>query len=198
MQDESFFSGTGLTDDQLLENAKGASSDAISDLFLRYEVIAKTLVKGYAIAGMEQDDLVQEALMGLVKAVDSFNSSLNVPFRAYALICMRRQVNTAIKTGLGGKQQPLSNYVPLDDSENLLLYKHGSTQSPEFIIITDEDENGRQKQIKKLLSTFEQNALRLYLSGVSYEEAAKQMHTTQKAIDNALQRVRRKLRGAKY
>ncbi|MEF9852890.1 MAG: sigma-70 family RNA polymerase sigma factor [Hydrogenoanaerobacterium sp.] len=198
MQDNSLFCDTNLTDEQLAQKAKGACSDELSALFVRYEPIAKSLVKGYNIAGMEQDDLAQEALMGLFKAVRSFKKDRNIPFRAYALICMRRQVNTAVKAGLAGKQQPLSNYVPLDDSDELLYGTQHRAPSPEAIVIMEEEASGTRQQIKNLLSPFEQKTLRLYLSGISYEDIAKAQGTTPKAVDNALQRVRRKLREIKH
>lgn len=198
MQNEALFCGTPLTDEQLVEKAKGASPDELSALFYRYEPIAKTLVKGYSIAGMEQDDLAQEALMGLFKAVRSFSVSRGVPFRAYALICMKRQVNTAIKAGLAGKNRPLSNYVPLDGGGELANCPDTRAQSPESIVIMAEEQSGRQQRIQTLLSVFEQNILRFYLKGDSYEETAKKLKTTPKAVDNALQRVRRKLRTQKW
>ncbi len=188
-----------LPDDELVKQAKASDADAFATLVVRYEPVAKILVKGYDVAGLEPDDLVQEALTGLLKAVRSYNDRNGVPFRAYATLCMRRQVQTAIKAGLAGKQQPLRDYLPLDDNPELSVYTPGDrrTASPESIVIMEEEANHRKHKIDSLLSAFEQEALNLYLSGHSYQEMSRRMKSTPKAVDNALQRVRRKLRSMK-
>ncbi|WP_312643335.1 sigma-70 family RNA polymerase sigma factor [Hydrogenoanaerobacterium sp.] len=199
MQEDFLSDRTFLTDDELVSKAKTSEPDAFATLIVRYEPIARTLVKGYNIAGLESDDLTQEALTGLIKAVRSFDCNCNVPFRAFALLCMKRQVQTAIKAGLAGKQQPLRDYIPFDDSPELSVYTPGDhrTESPESIVIMEEEAKTREKQMKSLLSAFEQEALNLYLSGHSYEEMSTRMKSTVKSVDNALQRVRRKLRSMK-
>lgn len=188
-----------LPDDELVKQAKASDADAFATLVVRYEPVAKILVKGYDVAGLEPDDLVQEALTGLLKAVRSYKDRNGVPFRAYATLCMRRQVQTAIKAGLAGKQQPLRDYLSLDDNPALSVYTPGDhrTESPESIVIMEEEADHRKHKIDSLLSAFEQEALNLYLSGHSYQEMSRRMKSTPKAVDNALQRVRRKLRSMK-
>lgn len=191
--------GTAFFDDDLALQAKMSDSTALALLILKYQEIAKMLVKSYRIAGQEQDDLQQEALTGFIKALRSFEDSCGVSFQAYATLCMKRQLQTAVRAGLAGKQQPLRNYVSLDDDEKLKLQfsNNTCTASPESIVIMDEEARLRKQKIQSLLSAFEQEALNLYLSGHSYEEMSKRMKSTHKSVDNALQRVRRKLRSMK-
>lgn len=198
MRENFLANSTTLTDEELVSLARHSGSDAFAALILRYQSTAKTLVKGYHVAGLEPDDLVQEAFTGLFKAVRSFHCGCDVPFRAYALLCMRRQVQTAIKAGLAGKQSPLSDYIPLENTPELSGYAgNPSTTSPESILIMEEEAAGRKQIIESLLSEFEQRALKLRLNGLSYEEISREMKTTSKSVDNALQRVRRKLRSMK-
>jgi len=199
MQEDFLSDRITITDDELVSKAKASEPDAFAALIVRYEPIARTLTKGYNIVGLEPDDLTQEALTGLIKAVRSFDNACNVPFRAFAILCMKRQVQTAIKIGLAGKQQPLRDYIPLDDGSELSVYTpcDRRTESPESIVIMEEEIKAREQKMRSLLSAFEQEALNLYLSGHSYEEMSKRMKSTAKSVDNALQRVRRKLRSMK-
>lgn len=197
MLEHDFPGRAASSDDELALAAKHSDTDALALLILKYQAVAAVLVKGYHVAGQEQEDFQQEALTGFIKALRTFDCSCGVPFRAYAILCMKRQVQSAIRTGLAGKQRPLRDYVSLDESAEFSLLEDNRTASPESIIIMDEEAKLRKQKIQSLLSAFEQEALYLYLSGHSYEEMSKRMKSTMKSVDNALQRVRRKLRSIK-
>ena len=188
-----------LPDEALILRVKAHDTAAFSLLVTRYELSIKVLVRGYRAAGLEREDLTQEALVGLMKAVRSFDVARGVPFGSYAVLCMRRQVLTAVRSAGAGKHKPLSDYVPLDDAGDFALYApvDRRTASPEAILIKDEEATDRSQQVQSLLSAFEQETLSLYLAGHSHAEMAKRLHSTPKSVDNALQRVRRKLRDMK-
>lgn len=152
-------------------------------------------MKNYRVAGLEKEDLMQECLIGLLKAVRTYDSA--VPFCPYALLCMKRQMLTAVKAGLAKKHSPLSDYVSLESSGDMLPgTSEISVDSPEALLILEEDVQQRRRQMEVLLSQFEQDTLKLYLSGFTYEEMSKRLSSTEKSVDNALQRIRRKLRSA--
>lgn len=185
------------SEETLLLRARASDMDALTALILTYQKRAQSMVRGYHVAGLDDEDLRQEALTGFIKAVWSYRSTSGVPFRAYATICMRRQLQTVVRAGLAGKQQPLRDYVSLEDSSALSLMEHDCADSPETIVIKSEEVRLRAEKMRTLLSALEQEALSLYLNGSSYEEMSRKMNTTPKAVDNALQRVRRKLRSIK-
>lgn len=184
-----------LSDDELARRAREGDTDATVVLIAKYSALAKARVKNYRVAGLEKEDLMQECLIGLLKAVRTYDSA--VPFCPYALLCMKRQMLTAVKAGLAKKHSPLSDYVSLESSGDMLPgTSEISVDSPEALLILEEDVQQRRRQMEVLLSQFEQDTLKLYLSGFTYEEMSKRLSSTEKSVDNALQRIRRKLRSA--
>ena len=178
----------------LVAAAKGPDPGAITELVALFDGRVQALAARYDAPGLEQEDLVQEARIGLLKAVRSYDAAKGVPFTAYATLCMKRRLATVISVALGDRQRPLQDYLPLSESEDLIAPGSGMLQDPEAQLILDEENLLQRRKIRSLLSGFEQKALNLYLAGDSYEAMAAKLHTSQKAVDNALQRVRRKLR----
>lgn len=200
MQKERVQADAFPAEEALVLRAKSQDSGALSLLISRYLEEGKALARGFRAAGLEHEDLTQEALLGLLKAVRSYDAARGVPFPPYAALCMRRQLLSAVKSAGAGKHKPLSDYIPLDDPDALSLYITAGdrrSESPESIVIMDEEARGQTQQIQSLLSAFEQDALNLYLAGLSHAEMAQRLKATPKSVDNALQRVKRKLRSMK-
>lgn len=199
MQEEQVQTEAFPADETLVLRAKAQDSGALSLLISRYSAEGKALARGFRAAGLEHEDFTQEALLGLIKAVRSYDAARGVPFPPYAALCMRRQLFSAVKSAGAGKHKPLSDYIPLDDSTALFQLTTGDrrSESPESIVIMEEEARKQAQLIESLLSAFEQDALNLYLVGLSHAEMAERLKATPKSVDNALQRVRRKLRSMK-
>ncbi|MDD2955419.1 MAG: sigma-70 family RNA polymerase sigma factor [Oscillospiraceae bacterium] len=184
-----------LPEEELARRAREGDTDALVLLIARYAALAGAHAGSYRVAGLEREDLTQECLIGLLKAIRHYNGS--APFRSYAVLCMKRQMITAVKAGLAGKHGPLSNYVSLEERDGVFPgASEPSVDGPETLLILEEEMEQRRRRMRFLLSPFEQDALQLYLSGFTYEEMSKRLCSTEKSVDNALQRVRRKLRSA--
>ncbi len=181
-----------LTDEALVRSARGGDDPAITELVARYLPMIRRRASRYFLPGMEAEDVVQEGLIGLLKAIRLYDRDQS-SFPVFASLCVSSTMATAAKAALSQKSRPLSDYSPLDALEG--SPKEQSVSPEEEIIIAEqlEELNGR---IHTLLSSFEQQVLTLYLSGHSYPEISQLLRTTSKAVDNALQRVRRKLRSA--
>lgn len=151
--------------------------------------------------GADREDIIQEGMIGLYKAIRDFRQDKLSSFRAFAELCITRQIITAIKTATRQKHIPLNSYVSLnkpiydDESERTLLDVLSGTRisNPEELVISQEDFNSIECKIEELLSDLEWNVLSSYLQGKSYQEIAADLNRHVKSIDNALQRVKRKL-----
>ena len=148
---------------------------ALRRLIARYDRLATSLCSSYCAAGMDREDLLQEAYLGLLKAIRSFRPEKGVPFSSFAGLCMKRQLISAVRRQNTGKNRFFHNSVPLEDSEISSLPPDWRQTGPEAA---------------------EKETLQLYLKGFSYEEMAKKLECPEKSVDNALQRIRRKLRKA--
>lgn len=165
------------------------SSTAMTELVMRYLPLIRHKAAGYCLPGMEKDDLVQEGLLGLLKAI-SFYEAGKSSFATFASICVSSSMATAAKSALSQKSMPLVDYVPLSDDETIAALDN----TPEQHLAAREQAAELLDKISTTLSLFEQQVLRLYLTGHAYYEIAEILLTSPKAVDNALQRVRRKLR----
>jgi RNA polymerase sporulation-specific sigma factor len=153
------------------------------------------------LAGGDHDDLIQEGMIGLYKAVRDYKPEKMCSFRAFAELCITRQIITAIKTATRQKHIPLNSYIslnkPLYDEESdrtlMDVIMEGRVSNPEEIIINREDLVAINDRIREVLSGLEQDVLSAYLDGKSYQEIAEELGRHVKSIDNALQRVKRKL-----
>lgn len=179
-------------DDVLAALAKSGDRLATTELVTRYLPLVRHKAASYRLPGMELDDIVQEGLMGLVKAIRLYSPERS-SFPTFASLCIATSMATAAKAALSQKSFPLWDYLPLPD-DNAPTAEHSRQDSPEQHLVEREQVAELYRRIDTELSPFEQQALKLYLSGHSYTDISVLMCTTPKAVDNALQRVRRKLR----
>ncbi len=187
-----------LTDEALSALVKEDSEAAFCELLARYLPFIRKKAGAYGWAGLEPDDLSQEASMGLLSAAKSYNPDAGASFRTYAAVCMERRLFSAYKIATRQKHIPLNQYVSLNDSaggQNAGIDLPSDRMAdPEELLIGREDLERMERRIEETLSGLEKNVLSYYLGGASYEEIARALHISEKAVDNALQRVRCKLR----
>lgn len=189
------------TDEEIVIEAKNNNSLAQEFIISKYENFVKAKAKTYFLIGADKEDIYQEGMIGLYKAIRDFNPDKLTSFRAFAEICVTRQIITAIKTATRQKHIPLNTYVSLnkpifeEESERTLLDVLASLKitDPEELVISEEQMEYIQSEIKNVLSDLEQEVLKSYLDGKSYQEIACDLDRHAKSIDNALQRVKRKL-----
>ncbi|MDQ4065047.1 MAG: RNA polymerase sporulation sigma factor SigH [Actinomycetota bacterium] len=191
-----------LDDEELVLEARLGSEAAIEALLHRYRHYARAKARSYFLAGADREDIVQEGMIGLFKAIRDFRADRNAAFRAFAELCITRQIITAIKTATRQKHIPLNSYVSLnkqtsvddDDSRSLgeMLTSVEILDPAELLISSEEIANIRDS-MSRLLSELETEVLRLYMDGKSYQEIADMLGRHVKSIDNALQRIKRKL-----
>lgn len=188
-------------DEQVVEAFRAGDSEALEYLINKYRNFVRAKARSYFLIGADREDIIQEGMIGLYKAVRDFRGDRLASFKAFAEICITRQIITAIKTATRQKHIPLNSYVSLDkpiyeeDSDRTLLDVICVSQvcDPEELIINREDFNGLEHKMAEILSELERQVLMLYLDGRSYQEIAVDLRRHVKSIDNALQRVKRKL-----
>ena len=189
-----------LEEDIVIE-AKNGNVRAQEYVISKYEGFVKAKSKSYFLIGADKEDIYQEGMIGLYKAIRDFNYEKSTTFRAFAELCITRQIITAIKTATRQKHIPLNTYISLnkpvleDDSERTLLDILSSMKisDPEELIISKEEKKQIEEAIARVLSDLEMEVLQSYLDGKSYQEIACDLDRHAKSIDNALQRVKRKL-----
>lgn len=189
--------GTGLlgcNDEELVLRARQGEVEAFSQLVSRYLPMIRRRASRYPLPGLEAEDVVQEGLLGLLKAIRLYDSAQGT-FGAFASLCVSSSMATLAKSALSSRQRPLMDYSSLEDDMDGTALRDRSV-GPEEQLIAAEQAAELNRKISSLLSPFEQNVLKLYLSGHSYTEISQLLSSTTKAVDNALQRVRRKLRSA--
>jgi RNA polymerase sporulation-specific sigma factor len=192
-----------LEDLQLVVRARNGDDQALDQLLRRYTAFVRLKASSYFLAGGDAEDLVQEGLIGLYKAVRDFRVEKETSFRSFAELCVTRQIITAIKTATRFKHQPLNGYVSFShtpagqdgDGDCSLgdALPGPSVNDPSVCVISTEELQSLVFCLGSGLSKLESDALRLYLEGSSYEEMAEQLLCDTKTIDNALQRVKRKI-----
>ncbi len=192
-----------LADLQLVMRARNGDDSALDALIRRYTGFVRLKASSYFLAGGDGDDLIQEGLVGLYKAVRDFRPDKETSFRSFAELCITRQIITAIKTATRYKHAPLNTYVSFShtpagqepDSECTLgdALPGPSVDDPSICVISTEELQSLVFTLGNGLSRLESDALRLYLEGSSYEEMAAELGCDTKTIDNALQRVKRKV-----
>jgi RNA polymerase sporulation-specific sigma factor len=191
-----------LADLQLVVRARNGDSGAMDALIRRYTGFVRLKASSYFLAGGESDDLNQEGLIGLYKAVRDFRPDKETSFRSFAELCITRQIITAIKTATRFKHAPLNTYVSFsqtpagqDDGECTLgdALPGPGVDDPAICVISTQELQSLVFCLGTGLSSLESDALRLYLEGNSYEEMAEELGCDTKTIDNALQRVKRKV-----
>ena len=189
-----------MTDEDIVSLSQNGDGQALAFLLDKYKNFVRSKARSYFLIGADHEDIVQEGMIGLYKAIRDFKSQKLTSFRAFAELCVKRQIITAIKTATRQKHLPLNSYVslnkPLYDEESdrtLLDVIEGRVTNPEDLYISQEDLNSIQNQIGELLSDLEQQVLASFLDGKRYQEIAEALGRHVKSIDNALQRVKRKL-----
>jgi RNA polymerase sporulation-specific sigma factor len=194
---------SALSDEELVGLFHEGELAALDLLVARYRRFARAKARGYFLAGGDTDDLEQEALIGLFKAIRDFRPG-QASFRAFAELCITRQIMTAIKTACRQKHQPLNRYVSLwglrvidDPSERLVeeLFDQ-RVPDPADEVVSLEGQAAMGASLVALLSGLEVDVLRLHLDGCSYQEISERLGRHVKAVDNALQRIKRKLEAA--
>ncbi|HOA36534.1 MAG: RNA polymerase sporulation sigma factor SigH [Dethiobacteria bacterium] len=189
------------SDEDIVSEAKDGNSIALEFLINKYKNFVKAKARSYFLIGADREDIIQEGMIGLYKAIRDFRGDKLSSFRAFAELCITRQIITAIKTATRQKHIPLNSYVSLnkpiydEDSDRTLLDVLSGTKitDPEELMINREEYNDIEYKMGEILSDLEWKVLTLYLEGKSYQEIAEDLERHVKSIDNALQRVKRKL-----
>lgn len=192
----------GMTDEAIVRLAQDQKDKAATDYLVhKYQPLVRAKARSYFLVGADQDDIVQEGMIGLYKATRDFKGDKLSSFRAFAELCITRQIITAIKTATRQKHIPLNSYVSLnkpiyeDESDRTLqdILAGLAASDPEELFISQEEFTDIEHTLGKILSDLEWKVLMAYLDGKSYHEMSKELHRHEKSIDNALQRVKRKL-----
>ena len=184
------------TDEELQALALAGDGRAEDALIKRYTRLVRICARPFFLIGGESNDLIQEGMLGLLSAIREFDASKGASFKTFAEICIRRQIQTAIRSASRKKHAPLNDGVPLDEvlsDESQSLGTQYYQRSPEEQVLARESEQEIISAYSRSLSAFEAKILTMYLEGLSYEEMAAATGRTPKAVDNAVQRIRRKL-----
>ncbi len=198
---EEFSPYEGMLDEDVVETAREGNRVAQEYLINKYRNFVRAKARSYFLIGADREDIIQEGMIGLYKAIRDFRSDKLSSFRAFAELCITRQIITAIKTATRQKHIPLNSYVSLnkpiydEDSDRTLLDVISGTKitDPEELIISREEFGNIEEKMVEILSDLEWKVLMAYLDGKSYQEIATDLTRHVKSIDNALQRVKRKL-----
>ncbi len=190
-----------LSDEDIVEAFRLGESEALEFLINKYRNFVRAKARSYFLIGADREDIVQEGMIGLYKSIRDFKGDKQSSFKAFAELCITRQIITAIKTATRQKHIPLNSYISLDkpiydeDSDRTLLDVICGSQicDPEQLIINKEEFVGLEDKMSEILSDLERKVLMLYLDGRSYQEISVDLKRHVKSIDNALQRVKRKL-----
>ncbi|MBE5767911.1 MAG: RNA polymerase sporulation sigma factor SigH [Clostridiales bacterium] len=191
-----------MADEQIAKLAQDGEETALVFLLNKYKNFVRSKARSYFLIGADHEDIVQEGMIGLFKSIRDFREDKLASFRAFAELCITRQIITAIKTATRQKHIPLNSYVSLnkpiydEESDRTLLdvvVTEGELANPEELLINREDMSLIESQIAQSLSPLERQVLAKYLEGKSYQEISQEMDCQIKSVDNALQRVKRKL-----
>lgn len=186
-----------LTDIELIKKIREGDVDAEKYLFVKYSFLVRTMVSSFFIIGADKDDLFQDAMIGFISAVKHFNFNINNNFKAFAEICVRRQIISSIRKT---KSYQLLNSMTVyeivnSEYEEDLIYKLAGNDDiiPENVLIHEEDMNNYRKITSEILSKFEKEVLNEYSLGKTYEEISLTLKKDSKSIDNAIQRIKKKI-----
>lgn len=191
---------------QIIQNAQNGDEEAMTYLMEKYKSMVRVLSRPLFLMDGDKDDLLQEGMIGLFKAVRTYDAERETAFETFANLCISRQLYSAIKLSNRQKNIPLNSYIPIDTAEGeeassdidwtLLSDRAGAVwqQNPEEIVIGEESTRNTKRRLMSKLSKMETQVLDLFLKGLTYQEIAEKLGKTPKAIDNALQRIKGKLR----
>ena len=198
---EFFYSNDESTNDEnLLKAIKNGNNEALECLINKYDDIVQMKVSKYFMIGAEKEDIYQEGLIGLFKAIKSYDFNKQNSFKTFANLCIERQLITAIKTSNRQKHIPLNSYLSLsvsayennDDTELIEVFNSRQTEDPLDTITKREYYKAIEEKIESNLSEFEKEVLKSYAKGESYTKIAEKLDMPVKSIDNAIQRIRKK------
>lgn len=186
----------GIKDEELISRFKNGESEILDYLMEKYKNMVRKKARTMFLIGGENDDLIQEGMIGLFKAVRDYQPDRDAAFQTFASICVDRQIYNAIQSSNRQKHQPLNSYISLSeqDGENEEHLGDNWGENPESIIIDQENVQDLEQEITATLSPMENQVLEYYLAGNGYGEIAQIMGKIPKSIDNALQRIRIKIR----
>jgi len=190
-----------MIDEDVILEAKLGIEPALEYLINKYKSFVRAKARTYFLIGADREDIIQEGMIGLFKAIRDYKGDKLSSFRAFAELCITRQIITAIKTATRQKHIPLNSYVSLnkpifdEESDRTLMdiISEESISDPEELMINREEFLGIENKMGEILSSLEWEVLTSYLEGKSYQEIAEELDRHVKSIDNALQRVKRKL-----
>lgn len=193
-----------MSDEEYVLKAQSGDDSACEYILNKYKPMVRSVSRTYFLLGGDRDDIVQEGMIGLYKAVCAYDPHDDAGFQTYAGICVRRQIYSAIKAAARNKHMPLNDYISLNSSDESSVDGNAESRehfdvrlmNPEDIVIYREQIDILQGEIDGRLSKFEKAVLRQYMSGRTYDEIAVKLGKNTKAIDNALQRIKRKLKEA--
>ena len=197
------FNDNNVDDIDLIKQAKNNDKNAINTLINKYKNIVNIKVTKYYIDGAEKDDIIQEGLIGLFKAIKNFDFEKDITFKTFANLCVERQIITAIKGSKRQKHLPLNTYVSLnnptyenedgeEESQLIDVYNSNTIEDPLETITKNEYYDNVKNTINDSLSDFEKRVLRRFVAGQSYTQIAEGLNSPVKSIDNAIQRIRKK------
>lgn len=191
-----------MTDEEIIKEIRKGDKQALTYLMNKYKEIVNLKVGKYFMVGAEKEDIIQEGLIGLFKAIKTFNAEKNNTFKTFANMCIERQLITAIKSSNRQKHMPLNSYLSLNMSaydneeengaELMDTFDSKTIEDPLETIINKEYYDEIEKSIDKTLSQFEKQVLDRYMKGESYVTIAKRLDSPVKSVDNAIQRIRKK------
>ena len=183
-----------ISDEELIARLR-AGETAIEDYLMeKYKGLVRQKARAMFLIGGDTDDLIQEGMIGLFKAIRDYRGDKEASFYTFAQLCVDRQMYNAIQSSTRQKHQPLNSYISMNGEEWETQMGSKTEQSPETIIIAQENAVQMEEKIRKQLSTFENEVLTLYLDGNNYQQIGEKMNKSSKSIDNALQRIKGKVR----
>ena len=187
-------------DDNMVFRAKAGDEKSLNHILKKYRNFVRSKAKPFFIVGADKEDILQEGMIGLFKAIRDYDEEKTVSFRAFAELCVTRQIITAVKAATRQKHIPLNSYISLnkpmseEDPDKTLMdmMKNSHISDPEQLIISKEEMKLIEEKTKEMLSEFETRVLSLYLKGYSYNEISEKLCKHSKTVENALQRIKRK------
>ena len=190
-----------MSDEEILSYVHSGCKLGMEHLIERYKPLVRAKARSYFLVGADREDIVQEGMIGLFKAVRDYRYDKKIPFRVFAEMCITRQIITAVKTATRQKHIPLNTYVSLNrkvfdensDKSLMELVQEISVADPEELFINKEEYSFFESMVIGILSPFEREVLKKYMAGINYHDIAKQLNKPVKSVDNALQRLKKKI-----
>ena len=187
-----------LKDEELVLLSRSGNVGAEEELVLRYTAYVRSFTRPYFLVGGDSEDLIQEGMIAVIKAISEFDEARYASFKTFAALCIRNRIYSAIRHSMRGKNSPLNNYVSLENSkrigndfEDTQIFQN-PVPDPAEQLISEETHKELLGAVSEILSGFEREILTLYLEGLSYGEISERVSKPQKSVDNAVQRIRRK------